>query len=148
LPLFLASGFTLVEMKLGFAQSAQGFPPAPRLTKIPLLLIAQLLHPHQFGLQFTFAPHERRFSGPFKLQFCSGGTSLEIVGSLFPIVLFVRIQLLDHVPHPRHLLIGGAQTQFLLVLEALIEVQYGLQRKAKGHDGSTWKFNSEALRAW
>src|SRR3981081_1479882 len=55
------------------------------------------------------------------LQFC--------VVSLFD----PAIELLNQMAHPQDLLIGSAQTQFLLMLHALAKMKPRLQGKTKGH---------------
>jgi|SRR5271166_6202443 len=45
----------------------------------------------------------------------------------------LAIEQIDHVAHACHLLVGGAQPQFLLALQALPQVQYGFEWKTKGH---------------
>jgi hypothetical protein len=55
------------------------------------------------------------------LQFC--------VVSLFD----PAIELLDQMPHPHYLLVGGTQTQFLLMFHALAKMKHRFQGKTKGH---------------
>src|SRR5271170_985946 len=48
-------------------------------------------------------------------------------------LLSARVRLFDPMLHSRHLLMGGAQPQLLLVLDALTEMQNGLQREMERH---------------
>src|SRR3981081_3597186 len=43
------------------------------------------------------------------------------------------IELLNQMAHPQYLLIGGAQTQFLLMFHALAKMKHRFQAETKGH---------------
>jgi hypothetical protein len=135
--LFAARCFALIQVKLSLAQAAEHFAPSPGLSEVSLLFVAQLLHARQFDVEFSALAVQSQFRGAFKFQFCAGCTGLKFAGLLYPVLLFLHIQLLDGITHTENLLVGGSQTQFLLVFEALIQMQHGLEGKMKGH--TTWE---------
>ena len=48
-------------------------------------------------------------------------------------LLPASLHLFNQTPHPRHLLVGGAQPQLLLVLQALAKMQNSFEREMESH---------------
>jgi hypothetical protein len=133
-PLFAAGGCALVFAPLVVTQAGQGLTLPPRFDEQFLLFVPQFLQTQQFALQLLALLFEGQSTQRGKAQLGGRGSGGELSRLSSVEFLHSRVMLVENAPHLRHLLVGGAQTQFLLVLQTLPEVKNRLQRKTEGHD--------------
>jgi hypothetical protein len=132
--LFPPRSLLFVQTELLIADRFQSFAHPSRLLKNLALLVAQLLQPYQLYFEFPPVPEQFRFTLQSESQFGGGHSRTQLPRLLSLEPLPAQVDLFDSVLASRHLLVGGAQPQFLLVLQALAEMQNGLQRKMECHD--------------
>lgn len=131
--LFAPCGLFFIKSELPVAQRFQAFPRAARLPVDFALLVAQLLQPRQFALQLFLVTLQFGFAEQIEPQLgrCNAGT--QIPGFSRRKFLAALLHLFEQMPHARHLLVGGAQPQLLLALDAFAEMKHRLERKLEGH---------------
>ena len=123
------------------AQAFEGFPLAARLLKDFLLLVAQVLPAHEIRVRHPAAAAATRpRTGKCEAQFGGGGARSQFLRFTELNLPDPLVELLDHAARPRHLLVGRAQTQFLLVFDALPEVKIPLAAENE----KPWVFFREA----
>lgn len=133
LALLAPGSFFAVETQLAIAQSFERLSLPAQLVVEVALLVPQLLQPSQLSLQPNSVLKSRRFTGEVKMQIGRRSSVFELAHLQAAGLAHARVELDQQMTQARDLLIGGAQPQFLLVLDALPKVQDGLQRKMKGH---------------
>ncbi len=131
--LFAPGFLALVFAELLVAKSLEGLTLAPRLLKDPLLLISKILPAHQFALHILPLLAKRRLTSEREMQFGRGRSAPELQRLPELRLPDAVIHLVEEMPHLNNLLVGCAQTKFLLVLHALPEMKQGLQREMEGH---------------
>ena len=137
LALFTTSAVAFVFAQLVITQAFESFAFAARLMKNSLLLIAQLLQAHEFPLQDKTLLPDDGFGFESKVQFGRGRAGAELLRLARLHFLQPDVELLDEMAYARDLLVGGAQTQFLLMLYTLPEMKHCLEWKMKGHHVSS-----------
>jgi hypothetical protein len=124
----------LVQTEVLIADRFQSFPRSSRLLKNLALLVAQLLQPHELYFEFPPVPEKFGVTLQSEAQFGRGHSRTQLPRPLGIQPLPAQVDLLDRMLASRHLMVGGTQPQFLLMLQALAEMQNGLQRKMECHD--------------
>src|SRR5258708_22532888 len=106
-------------MKLAVPQGLEGCALAPLMLEEFLLLVPQMLQMGEFAFQLATLLIESSLTEDAKAELGRGCSRFQLL-QLCSVRLFDPvIELLDQMPHPQHLLGGGAQTQVLLVFHAL-----------------------------
>lgn len=131
--LFAPSRLFFINSELPVAQRFQAFPRAARLPVEFALLVAQLLQPRQFALQFFPVALQFGFAQQIEPQLGGCDAAAEVTGFSRRKFLAARLHLFEQMPYARHLLVGGAQPQLLLTLDAFAEMKHRLERKLEGH---------------
>lgn len=114
-------------------KTLERFPFAPGLLKNLVLLIAHVLDPFEFTSRGHSLLRQEGLTGFGELQFGCGGSAAQLAGFPRSRAGHLLFNALDQMAHPCDLLVGGAQTQFLLMLDTSSEVQNGLERETEGH---------------
>ena len=125
--------FALVSAKLPFSQAFERLALPPLLLEEFLLLVPQMLRMGKFALQFTAMLGESGLTKHDEAELGRSRSGLQLLQLRAANLLGPAIELIDQMPHSYHLLIGGAQTQLLLALQALPKMKDGLQGKTKRH---------------
>ena len=129
----------LIFAKLVVAQAFEGFTLPARLLKHCLLLLAQLLQAQEVALQDMALLAEGRLTKECKAQFGGGRARSQLQRLMGLHLSDAVVELVESTAGAGHLLVGGTQSQFLLVLDTLPEMKHRLQRKMEGHLFS-WTF--------
>jgi hypothetical protein len=115
------------------AQALEGFALATGLLKDFLLLVTQILPAQEIAFGILPLQSQGSLPGKSKTQLGRGGAHSEFLSLAELHLPYSLVELLDHTTRPRHLLVGRAQAQLLLVLDALPKMKDRLQRKMKSH---------------
>jgi hypothetical protein len=132
--LFAPESFLLVGTELLIAHRFERLPGPPRLVKEFPLLIAYLLQAGQLLFQFPPVAQQFRIAQQSEMNLDRGHPCAQPRSLLPEKFQPPGIHLLNQMPHPRHLLVSGAQPQLLLVFQAFTKMEYGLQWKMECHD--------------
>jgi hypothetical protein len=131
--LFAPGRIEFVIAKPVVAQVLENFALAARVLKNPVLLVAQVLQADEFPGNLVTLFAKPRLRHKFEAQLGRSHSDFQILGLRCAHLRSLEIDLLEQVSRPRHLLIGRAQPEFLLMLDALAIVKNSLQGELKWH---------------
>jgi len=133
LALFPPGGGPLIVAHLLIAQALESFALPSRLLIDATLLVAHLFQPREFARPVLPLLANGAFPEECKLHFGSSRACIQRARLLCLHLPHAIVDLIDLMTRARNQLVGGAQTQLLLMFHALAEVEHGFERKMKSH---------------